>query len=67
MDAPAIVYAEICTAEFVEADAQAGAITGGNVFVVAGAGFGERLGIGEDDTTQQAVGSQAKPVFRLEV
>src|ERR1700754_426338 len=67
MDAPAIIYAEICTAELVEADTQAGAITRGDVFVVAGGGFGKRLGIGEDDTPQQAVGGKSKAGFRLEV
>ncbi len=67
MDAPAVVDAEVCTAEFVEADAEAGAITGGNVFVVTGGGFGKRLGIGEDDASEQAVGSKSKAVFRLEV
>jgi hypothetical protein len=67
MDAPPIIYAKISTAEFVEADPETGAITGADILVLTGVGLGKRLGIGENDASQQAVGGEPEPVLRLQV
>src|SRR5579859_5430063 len=67
MDAPAIIHSEIGAGELVQADPDARPITGDDIVVLARGHFGEGLGIGENDPTQQSVIGKGKTVFRFQV